>query len=68
MTKKSKKQPNDYGRHEALHTASVIAEMVETHLINHPEIEKVPEWEDLAEKAHQALFDLYQAIGEVHLK
>lgn len=59
--------PGSYGCHEALHTASVVMDLVETSLIGHPAVAAKPEWKALAEKAHGALFDLYQAIGAEHL-
>ncbi|MBF0353825.1 MAG: hypothetical protein HQL43_01135 [Alphaproteobacteria bacterium] len=55
--------PGTFGCHEALHMASVSLEIVDRHLLEHPAIALKPEWFALAEKAHQALFDLYQAIG-----
>lgn len=59
--------PGTYGCHEALHTASVVMSLIETSLISHPAIAAKPEWKALAEQAHGALFDLYQAIGKEHL-
>lgn len=59
--------PGSFGCHEALHMASVAVDLVDRALLEHPAIADVPEWKALADKAHQALFDLYQAIGEKHL-
>ena len=59
--------PGSFGCHEALHMASVAADIVDRTLLEHPAIAAMPEWKTLADKAHQALFDLYQAIGEKHL-
>ena len=60
-------RPGTFGCHEALHMASVARDFVEEHVCNHPTIGLNPEWEALANKACEALFDLYQAIGREHL-
>lgn len=59
--------PGSFGCHEALHMASVLAEMVEARLCEHPAVQMVPEWKALADRAAAALHDLYQAIGARHL-
>ncbi len=59
--------PGSFGCHEALHMACVLAEMVDTHLCEHPAVQRVPEWKALADRAAEALHDLYQAIGTQHL-
>ncbi|TIO36541.1 hypothetical protein [Mesorhizobium sp.] len=59
--------PGSFGCHEALHMASVAADLVDTTLVQHPAVAAEPEWLALAEAAHKALFDLYQAIGAKHL-
>ena len=38
--------------------------MVDAELLEHPAIQNNEEWSALAKKAHQALFDLYQLIGQ----
>jgi hypothetical protein len=43
------------------------ASLVASWLIEHPAIEARKDWMALAEKAHDALFELYQAIGREHL-
>lgn len=60
--------PGSFGCHEALHMASVLRGMVEEHLCQHPAIEANKEWSDMAGKACRTLFDLYQAIGQVHME
>lgn len=60
-------KPGSYGCHEALHMAAFFTDAVATSLCEHKAIEQKKEWLELAEKAHQALFDLYQAIGAEHL-
>ena len=59
--------PGTHGCHEALHVASILGGLVEARLCDHPAVLLVPEWYSLAERAHDALFDLYQAIGSAHL-
>jgi len=59
---------DDYHVHEVLHMSSFLMSAVGTELCEHDAIKQKPRWEKLAEKAHQALFDLYQAIGKEHLK
>lgn len=59
--------PGSFGCHEALHMTSVAQAFVDEHVCNHPAIDLNPEWAAMAEKASQALFDLYQMIGAKHL-
>lgn len=60
--------PGSYGCHEALHVASLLAGHVDEELLSHPAIVSNKEWFRLAAEAHEKLFDLYQAIGNVHLE
>ena len=60
-------KPDDYSSHEALHMSSFLMDAIDNELIQHDYIASIPECRDLAEKAHQALFDLYQLIGRKHL-
>lgn len=59
--------PGSFGCHEALHTTSLLMENVSAYLTEHPAILLDGDFYRLAMQAHQALFDLYQAIGEKHL-
>ena len=59
---------DDYGVHEALDRSECCASLVVDWLIEHPVIEARKDWFALAERAHEALFDLYQAIGREHWK
>lgn len=61
MTKDARDDP--LSTHEALHMASFLMRSVDDELVEHPVIKSHAEWRRLAETAHQALFDLYQAIG-----
>jgi hypothetical protein len=65
--KKPPRAMDDYGRHEVLHMSNFLCNSVGNELMEHAQIQNNPAWQALAETAHQALFDLYQAIGEVHL-
>lgn len=49
--------------HEALHMSAFLMRSVEIELLEHVAIRSRPEWRQLAERAHEALLDLYQSIG-----
>ena len=59
--------PGSYGCHEAFQMTSFLANAVASELLEHGAIAQNAEWYDMAERAHRALFDLYQAIGARHL-
>ena len=59
---------DDYGRHEAMHTASVFALMVDNHLRGHPQVQNNAQWQAHAQRAVDALWDLYRGIAEVHIR
>jgi hypothetical protein len=61
-------KPGTFGCHEALHTSALLIDLVGCRLMEHGAILQDRTWYALAGKAHQALFDLYQAIGAVHLE
>jgi len=65
--KKSDYPPGSFGCHEALHMVSFFAEAIDREVCQHPAINANPEWGELAQSACEALHDLYQKIGEVHL-
>ncbi len=50
--------------HEAIDRAYIVLSHLEFSLAEHPAIKNDPELQDVYEKAHQALFDLYQKAGE----
>jgi len=60
--------PGTFGCHEAMHTASIALDMVDSNLRDHPAVQQNETWMRLANDACKALFDLYQAIGIIHLK
>lgn len=59
--------PGSLGCHEALHGASILMEMVDRELCDHPAVLANPDWYALAHRAMENLFRLYQSIGSVHL-
>lgn len=59
-------RPGTHGAHEAFHMSSVLAEMVDERLCQHPTVMLNEKWSALAERACEALHDLYQAIGQEH--
>lgn len=61
-------QNDEFGRHEILHMSSFLMRAVDMELLEHEQIKNNTQWKELAEKAHQALFDLYQSIGQVSLE
>src|SRR5690242_5190523 len=52
--------PGTFGCHEALHVASVVGPLVERELLEHGAILANPEWFALANRACEALAELYQ--------
>jgi hypothetical protein len=60
--------PGSFGCHEALQMALVFGEMVEAYLCDHEAVKANPAWLALADKAQQALFELYLSIGAEHLQ
>jgi hypothetical protein len=60
--------PGTMGCHEALHMASVLADLVEAQLANHPAVLANAEWGKIANAALDSLCELYQAIGREHMK
>ena len=65
----SREAASPYSRHEVLHTASVVMEMFETHLLNHVVVVYGDDQElrDAAQKTFSALFDFYQLCGRKFL-
>ncbi len=60
-------ETDNYARHEILHMSLFLAESVHEQLASRPLVQQNPEWKHLAERAHEALFELYQAVGGEHL-
>jgi hypothetical protein len=54
---------NDGYTHEALHTTHVLMETFAAHVIDTRCADEFSDVKEAADKAHQAMFDLYQLIG-----
>lgn len=54
---------NDGYTHEAMHTTHVLMETFSAHVLETRCTAEFPDVFEAADKAHQALFDLYQLIG-----
>jgi hypothetical protein len=54
---------NDGYTHEALHTTHVLLCTFDDHVLETRCADEFPDVKAAADKAHQALFDLYQLIG-----
>jgi hypothetical protein len=54
--------------HEVTHTASVIEDMFDRHILDHRAVFQTPELHQAAEKVSQALHDFYQLAAEVSNK
>jgi hypothetical protein len=52
-----------FGIHEALHTAHVMMDAYCLYVAEHAAVEERPEIAALAEKAIDAMMDVYQALG-----
>lgn len=55
--------PGTMGAHEALHTAYVVQDILDRHLLTHPAIVLNPAWYRRASRASAELATLYQDIG-----
>ncbi len=64
---RAKYGPGSLGCHEALHTARLLETMVERELLEHAAVLARPEWFALAQRAVEALAELYQDIGAAHI-
>lgn len=52
-----------FGIHEALHTCSVLMDTFGSRVAEHPAVSLRPEIAALADKAMEAMMDVYQALG-----
>jgi dihydroxyacetone kinase len=59
--------PGSFGCHEALHTTSLLIDLVDRELCEHEAIQRNAIWTAYAQKARDALQDLYDAIGREHI-
>jgi hypothetical protein len=60
-------RPGSPGCHELLDRTSLVADMLERHLLAHPACVANPAWYAMAEQAATTLRELYQQIGARHL-
>ncbi len=58
---------DEYHAHEALDRASMMCNVVESELFNHPFVQAHPEIAEKVRSAITCLADAYQAIGALHL-
>jgi hypothetical protein len=61
-------RPGSFGCHELLDRTLLAGDLVEQSVLSHPACVLDPEWFALAERAVSALRELYQRVGEAHLK
>ncbi len=61
-------KPGSFGCHELLDRTAQAAEAVERSVLSHPACALNQKWYLLAEQAANALRELYQRIGEDHLR
>ena len=61
--RKKADQVYDYGTHEALHGASILADTWALRIVNHPRIQENREWAKQAEKALEEMMELYRIVG-----
>lgn len=61
----SQKPLDEFHYHEAIHTASTLAAVVEHHLYDHGAVQAHPEIAKMVEEAIHKLGDAYQAIAKV---
>lgn len=54
---------DEFGKHEVLHTASIILEMFETYLLEHEAVETDADVKAAADKVFDELFRFYQLVG-----
>lgn len=53
-----------FHNHEVLHVASIVSDIIDSHLLEHPAIQNNDLWKQLTEDALDAVSKLYQQIGE----
>ena len=65
----TQEEPLNEGHYiEAIDRAYIVANFIETTLIEHAVFEKHPELKEKAEKAQQLILDAYQEIGGIIVK
>ena len=56
------KRPYDYGTHECLDRTYLVMELF-SYVSEHPQVVDNPEWKAMADRVHDEMWKLYQAIG-----
>lgn len=56
---------NAFTIHEALHTTSLVVDLWDREIVEHPALSNKPEIKALAERACEAMAEVYQAIGGI---
>ncbi len=59
--------PGSFGCHELLDRTSMLGDMLEQYVLEHPACVANPQWYELATQAVTALRELYQQVGAVHV-
>lgn len=60
-------KPGTSGCHELLDRVSLLMDMADRYVVEHPACLARPEWYALADRAAEALRQLYQQVGAEHL-
>ena len=60
-------KPGSFGCHELLDRTALAVDLLERYVLSHRACVQNPDWYRLAEKAADALHELYQQVGEAHL-
>lgn len=63
-----KNELDDFHYHEALDRLTIIGEMIERLLIDHPVLEEHRDLRDTVEKAEDLIGDAYLSIGDIIYK
>ena len=56
-------QTDEFGKHEVLHTSSIVMQMFDDYLLSHGAVEADPEIKEAAQRAFDSLFEFYQLCG-----
>lgn len=58
-----KQEIDEFSKHEVVHTASMFADMISKHLLDHPAVQANPKWRGLSEVAFHSMWKLYYELG-----
>jgi len=61
-------EPGTFGGHELLDRTHLVLNLIDEHILDHPACVRDPAWYALANRAFEALFELYQKVGAAHLE